>query len=55
MDEAFGRPGYDPDDEGSFTRNAVFVIMAFNSDMEEAYHAIQESCAGLGLTAPASG
>jgi hypothetical protein len=35
MDKEFGRAGYDPDDQGSFTRGTVFVIMAFSSDMDE--------------------
>jgi hypothetical protein len=51
MDEAFGRPGYDPNDQGTFSPNTVFVVMAFSPDMEEPYQAIREGCAGLGLEA----
>ena len=49
MDEAFRGPKYDPDDQGTFTRNLVFVIMPFSDDMESVYQAIQDECSTVGL------
>ena len=46
MDREFGRPDYDPDDQGEFERGLVFVVMPFQGqDMTEAYAAINRSLA----------
>lgn len=50
MDKEFGRPDYDPDDQGSFERGLVFVAMPFHGDeMREVYSAIRDECSKLGL------
>ena len=52
MDRTFGRPGYDPVDQGEFEPNLVFVMMSFvGDDMRETYSAIKDECSKLGLTA----
>jgi hypothetical protein len=52
MDREFGRPDYDPDDQGEFERGLVFVIMPFRGqDMTEAYAAIKDECKKLKLHA----
>ena len=50
MDREFGRPDYDPSDDGSFEEGLVFVIMPFNGpDMADAYSAIKDECKKLRL------
>jgi len=50
MDREFGRAAYDPDDEGTFERGLVFVMMPFVApDSAEVYSAIKEACARDGL------
>jgi len=50
MDREFGRAAFDPDDEGTFERGLVFVMMPFVSpDSGDVYSAIQESCSSKGL------
>jgi hypothetical protein len=51
MDEEFGRPDYDPYDQGSYERDLVFVAMPFHEDMKEVYSAIKDECSKLGLRA----
>jgi hypothetical protein len=51
MDREFGRPDYDPDDQGTFDSNLVFTIMPFAAEMDEVYVAIKEECEKLGLHA----
>jgi hypothetical protein len=52
MDREFGRPDYDPDDEGDFIRNLVFIIMPFSGqDSPDVLLAIKDECAKLGLDA----
>lgn len=50
MDRQFGRPDYDPSDEGSFEKGLVFVIMPFSgTDIGSAYGAIKDECRKLRL------
>lgn len=49
MDEMFNRDDYEPDDDGDFTPNLVFVIMAFSEDMQATYSAIKDECHRLNL------
>jgi hypothetical protein len=52
MDREFDGADYDPDDQGTFERDLVFVIMPFKGqEMTDAYSAIKEGCAELGLHA----
>jgi hypothetical protein len=51
MDREFGRRDYDPDDQGDFEPNLVFVIMSFKEDMDDTYSAIEAECSKLGLRA----
>lgn len=52
MDREFGRPDYDPDDQGDFEEGLVFVIMPFRGqDMTDAYTAIKDECKKLKLRA----
>ncbi|ACF44821.1 hypothetical protein [Pelodictyon phaeoclathratiforme] len=50
MDQEFGRPDYDPDDQGNFELGLVFVIMPFRGqEMADAYTAIKDECRKLKL------
>lgn len=49
MDAAFHRFDYDPDDEGEYEKNLVFIMMSFKDDMNDTYVAVKEECAKLGL------
>lgn len=50
MDREFGRPDYDPADEGTFEKGLVFVIMPFGgTEMDNAYSAIKDECRKLRL------
>jgi hypothetical protein len=52
MDREFGRPDYDPEDQGEFEKGLVFVIMPFRGqDMTDAYAAIKDECKKLKLRA----
>jgi hypothetical protein len=52
MDCELGRPDYDPDDQGDFTPNLVFVIMPFyEANSADIYTAIKDECEKLGLNA----
>ncbi len=52
MDREFGRPDYDPNDQGDFEKGLVFVVMPFQgSDMVDAYSAIKDECLTLKLRA----
>lgn len=51
MDREFGRADYDPDDDGTFVPDLVFVGMSFREDMEASYAAIRDACSALGLKA----
>ena len=52
MDREFGRPDYDPDDQGDFEEGLVFVIMPFRGqEMADAYAAIKDECKKLKLRA----
>lgn len=52
MDREFGRPDYDPEDQGDFEEGLVFVIMPFRGqDMTDAYAAIKDECKKLKLRA----
>ena len=52
MDREFGRPGYDPEDQGEFEEGLVFVIMPFcGQDMTDAYAVIKDGCKNLKLRA----
>lgn len=52
MDREFGRPDYDPDDQGGFEEGLVFVIMPFRGqEMADAYAAIKDECKKLKLRA----
>ena len=51
MDREFGRHGYDPNDQGEFERNLVFVGMPFRDDMDEMFATVQAACHELGLRA----
>jgi hypothetical protein len=49
-DREFGRPSYDPDDQGDFEKGLVFVIMPFQGqDMADAYTAMKDECKKLRL------
>ena len=49
-DEQFGRQNHNPDDDGSFIGNLVFVGMAFSGkEMDDSYKAIKDECAKLNL------
>ena len=50
MDREFGRPNYDPSDQGEFERGLVFVIMPFQGqEMADVYAAITDECKKLKL------
>jgi hypothetical protein len=50
FDEEFRGANYDPKDDGTFTRNLVFVAMAFTGDeMDDVYKAIRDECSKLNL------
>ncbi|WP_411727701.1 hypothetical protein [Methyloglobulus sp.] len=52
MDREFGRPDYDPEDQGEFEEGLVFVIMPFRGqDLADAYAAIKDECKKLKLRA----
>lgn len=52
MDREFGRPDYDPNDQGEFEEVLVFVIMPFRGqEMADAYAAIKDECNKLRLRA----
>ncbi len=52
MDREFGRPDFDPDDQGEFEEGLVFVIMQFQGqEMTDAYTAIKDECKNIGLRA----
>lgn len=52
MDREFGRYDYDPDDQGDFTPNLVFVAMAFTGqESTEVYSTIKDECSKLTLQA----
>jgi hypothetical protein len=52
MDREFGRPNYDPHDDGEFEQGLVFIIMPFEGqEMAEAYAVIRDACSHLGLRA----
>ncbi|MFM6383988.1 MAG: hypothetical protein ACKPGG_11595 [Microcystis panniformis] len=52
MDREFGRPDYDPEDQGDFEEGLVFVIMRVRGqDMTDAYAAIKDECKKLKLRA----
>lgn len=52
MDETFRRSNYDPDDDGDFIPDLVFVIMAFSGEgMQDTYSAIKDECHKLHLNA----
>ena len=46
MDRVFARDDYDPDDEGEFIPNLVFVAMPFAGEgFDGVYSVIKEECA----------
>ena len=48
MDREFGRPNYDPNDQGEFDEGLVFVIMPFRGqELSDAYAAIKDECKNL--------
>lgn len=50
MDEQFGGPDFDPDDQGTFEKGLVFVIMPFRgSEMDDVYSALKDECRKLRL------
>jgi len=52
MDEEFGRPDFDPYDEGTFEPGLVFVAMSFQGEeMDDVFAAIKDECSRLGLHA----
>lgn len=52
MDEEFGGFDYDPDDQGTFETNMVFVAMPFfGDDVQDKYSAIKDECSKHGLKA----
>jgi hypothetical protein len=52
MDREFGRPDFDPDDQGDFEKDLVFVVMPFRGqEMSDTYNAIKDECKKLKLTA----
>ena len=51
MDREFGKTDYDPDDQGSFEKGLVFVVMPFRGqDMTDTYSAIKDECKKLKLS-----
>jgi hypothetical protein len=51
-DKAFGRPDYEPDDQGEFEKGLVFVIMPFaGQERDDVYSAIKDECTKLSLRA----
>lgn len=49
-DSTFNRDDYDPDDEGDFEPNLVFLVMPFQGEgMDDVYSAIQDECRKLRL------
>lgn len=50
-DREFEDDDYDPEDEGDFEPNLVFVIMSFSEDMDDTYATIKDECNKLGLKA----
>ncbi len=52
MDKAFAKPNYDPDDQGEFEPNLVFVIMRFSGgESADVYNAVKDECTKLELNA----
>lgn len=52
MDREFGRDEYDPDDQGDFEKNLVFIIMQFQGqEMDDVFSAIKDECLKLDLKA----
>jgi hypothetical protein len=51
VDREFGRPGYDPYDQGTFERDLVFVGMPFRDDMDDVFGTVRNACKELSLTA----
>jgi len=51
MDREFGKNRFDPNDEGEFERDLVFVGMPFKDEMNEVYRTIRDACASLSLRA----
>ena len=50
MDREFGRDEYDPNDQGEFIENLVFVAMPFlGEEFQEIYSAIKDECSKLNL------
>jgi len=50
MDREFGRNNYDPNDQGDFIKNLVFVAMPFSgNEFDEVYSAIKDECLKLNL------
>lgn len=50
FDKEFRGSNYDPNDDGTFTRNLVFVAMAFTGEeMDNVYKAIKDECSKLNL------
>ena len=49
-DSTFHRDNFDPDDDGDFEPNLVFLIMPFKgAGMDDIYSAIKDECQKLGL------
>src|SRR6266566_4540102 len=49
-DSTFNRDEFDPDDDGDFEPNLVFLIMPFKgAGMDDVYSAIKDECRKLGL------
>jgi len=49
-DSTFNRDDFDPDDDGDFEPNLVFLIMPFKgAGMDDVYSAIKDECRKLGL------
>ena len=52
MDHEFSRDDYDPDDQGEFENNLVFIIMQFQGqEMDDVLSAIKDECLKLDLKA----
>ena len=50
IDTEFNKDDYDPDDDGDYIENLVFVGMPFQgSEMDDVYAAIKDECLRLGL------
>ena len=50
MDREFGRADFDPDDQGEFQKDLVFVVMPFRGqEMSDVYNAIKDECKKLKL------